>query len=84
MNLPSVESLFECSEQFLQDLQLASLDRGTRRLKAAKIEWNEAVNEFANAEVAAYLRAHREEILDMARRTVEAQTVLQFPARKSA
>lgn len=84
MNLPSVESLFSCSDNFLQDLQLTSLERGSRHLKAAKVEWNEAMNEFANAEVAGYLREHREEILDMARRTVEAQTVLQFPARRTA
>ena len=84
MNLPSVESLFDCSTQFLCDLELASLDRGSRHLKAAKVEWNEAVSEFANAEIARYLREHREEILSLARRTVDTQAVIAFPARKRA
>jgi len=84
-SLPPLEYLFACSEISLQDLELASLDRGAQRLKAAKAEWNEAVTQFANAEVARYLREHRAEMLAMARRTVEEQAVLAFPqARKSA
>lgn len=81
---PSLNFLFECSETTLADLELASLNRGARSLKTAKAEWQAAVNSFVNAEVARYFREHREEILEHARKTVEGQTVLEFPARKSA
>lgn len=79
--LPPLEYLFTCSEMSLQDLELASLDRGAQRLKAAKAEWNEAVSQFANAEVARYFRDHRREILEGARKSLE-QGVLAFPERR--
>jgi hypothetical protein len=79
--LPPLEYLFACSEMSLQDLELASLDRGAQRLKAAKAEWNEAVSQFANAEVARYFRDHRGEIIDTARRTLE-QGALEFPGMR--
>jgi hypothetical protein len=82
--LPPLEYLFTCSEISLQDLEMASFDRGARRLKAAKEEWNEAVTQLANAEVARYFRDHRGQILETARKTLE-QGVLEFPtARKRA
>ena len=83
MSLP-MEYLFESSQQSLCDLELASLNRGSQLLKAVKADWNAAVDEFANAAVARYFREHREEILDMARRTVETQSVIAFPERKTA
>lgn len=80
--LPSLEFLFECSDASLQDLELAALDRSAKRLKAARTEWNEAVSHLAAAEVARYFREHRREILDMARKEVELQAVLEFPAAR--
>jgi hypothetical protein len=82
--LPPLEYLFECSEQSLCDLELACLNRGSQRLKAAKAEWNEAVGQFANAEVARYFRDNRGEMLETARRTVEGQLMMNFPKRRSA
>jgi hypothetical protein len=82
-NLP-LEWLFDCSDLTLQDLELSSLDRGAKFLKGAKADWNAAVSEIAKAEVARYFREHREEILALARRTIEAQTVLTFPSKKLA
>lgn len=79
-----LEWLFDCSNATLQDLELASLDRGAKHLKGAKADWNAAVTEIAKAEVARYFREHREEIMAHARRTIETQTVLEFPAKKTA
>jgi hypothetical protein len=82
--LPSLKFLFDCSDTSLGDLELAALNRGAKHLKAAKTEWNEAVDQFANATVARYFRDHREEILEFAKKTIELQSVLEFPARKRA
>jgi hypothetical protein len=84
-SLPPLEYLFECSQQSLGDLELAYLDRAAQSLKAAKAEWNNAVGQAANAEVVRYFRDHRPEILDMARRTIERQSTIEFPGvRKRA
>lgn len=80
--LPSPEMLFDVSEMTLQDLQLASLDRSARHLKAAKAAWNEAVREEAIALVAAYFFENRADILERARLTLESQTVLEFPQQR--
>jgi hypothetical protein len=83
--IPAPELLFDFSNHSLQDLQMASFDRSARNLKAAKSAWNEAVREEAIALVAAYFLEYREAMLEAARRTVEMQTVLEFPqARKRA
>jgi hypothetical protein len=82
--IPKPEYLFEVSEMTLQDLQLSSLDRSARQLKAAKIAWGEAVREAAIATVAQYFLEERRGILEMARKTMEGQTVLVFPERKTA
>jgi hypothetical protein len=83
--IPKPEELFGYSRTTLQDLQIASLDRAARALKAAKHSWNEAVREEAIAAVAAYFLEHREGMLEAARRTVEVQSVLEFPqGRKRA
>lgn len=84
-SLPSLEFLFECSDKSLQDLELAALDRSSRRLKAARAEWNEAVAQLANANVARYFLDHRQEIVERALRTIDAQHTIEFPQnRKSA
>lgn len=84
-DLPIPELLFDFSRTTLQDLQIASLDRAARSLKAAKAAWNEAVREEALGLIAAYFIEHREAMLENARRTVEVKTTLEFPqARKSA
>lgn len=84
-SLPSLEFLFDCSDKSLQDLELAALDRSAKRLKAAKAEWNEAVAQRANAEVARYFIEHRQEIIERALRTIDTQQVIEFPQnRKSA
>lgn len=83
MNLP-LEFLLNASAQTLSDTQLAAMDRGARHLKAAKVSWNAAIDEFVNAEIAAIFRDRREEILDKARKTIEEQSVIVFPERKRA
>jgi hypothetical protein len=83
--IPVPELLFDFSRTTLQDLQIASLDRAARSLKAAKAAWNEAVREEAIGLIAAYFLEHREAILENARRTIEVKAMLEFPqARKSA
>ena len=84
MDMPPIEWLFDVSNTTLGDLELAELDRGSKRLKAAKAEWNAAVEHFARAEAARYFRDHREEILEHARRTINTQAVLHFPEKKRA
>jgi hypothetical protein len=83
VNLP-LEFLLNASAQTLSDTQLASMDRGARHLKAAKVSWNAAIDEFVNAEIAAIFRDRREEIMERARRTVDGQAVMPFPERKRA
>lgn len=81
-DIPDPEFLFDVSQTTLQDLQLASLDRSARHLKAAKANWNEAVREEAIALVAAYFFENRSQILERARLTLEAQAVLEFPRER--
>lgn len=84
-DLPKPELLFDFSHRTLQDLQIASLDRAARSLKAAKAAWNEAVREEATGLIAAYFIEHRESILEAARQTIEVKATLEFPqTRKSA
>src|SRR5437879_5298009 len=84
-DLPKPELLFDLSKMTLGDLQMWSLDRSSRHLKAAKAAWHEAVREQATALLAAYFLEYRSEMLERARLTVEAQTVIEFPeARKRA
>lgn len=83
MNLP-LEFLLNASDQTLTDSQLASLDRGTRHLKAAKVSWNAAIDEFVNAELSTIFRERRAEILERARQSLDAQSVMPFPERKRA
>lgn len=82
--LPPLQFLIECSEKFLGDLELACLNRSQQCLKAAKIEWEEALAQREAAGVARWLIEHRPHLLEQARRTLEierAQGVLAFPER---
>lgn len=84
--MPSFEYLFGCSDQSLDDLQLAFLNRGSQALKTAKIEWNQAVTEFVNADVVRVFREHRGELLAHAvahaQRTIDVEHTPQFPERR--
>lgn len=84
MEMPPIEWLLDCSETTLQDLELAALNRAQRHMKALKADTEGAINQLATAELARYLRDHRAEILEIARRTIDGQTVIQFPQRKRA
>ena len=81
---PPLEYLLECSLQSLRDLELAALDRSAQSLKRAKLELDEAVAQRELAGVARWLVENRAGILDAARRTLDAQAVLEFPQRKRA
>lgn len=83
--IPKPAMLFDVSRLFLQDLVMASLDRSSRHLKAAKISWTEAVQEQAIAIAAQYFLENREEMQERARHTLDMQSLLEFPqARRSA
>ena len=80
--LPPLEYLLSCSESSLRDLELAALDRAAQCKKRARIEFMEAIAQQEAAGVARYFLEHRGELLEAARRTLEAEPVLPF--RKSA
>lgn len=80
--LPPMEYLLSCSETSLRDLELAALDRAAQCKKRARIEFLEAIAQQEAAGVARYFIEHRSELLEAARRTLEAEPVLPF--RKSA
>lgn len=82
MEMPPIEWLLDCSETTLQDLELAALNRSSRHLKAAKADWSAAVTQMATAELAKYLRKHRNEMLELARKSIEGQAVIEFPAER--
>jgi hypothetical protein len=84
MEMPPIEWLFDCSNTTLQDLELAALNRAQRHMKALKADTEAAVNQLATAELARYMREHREEMIEIARRTIEGQAVIPFPVRKRA
>lgn len=84
MNLPRLEWLLETSKRELQELELASLNRSQRAIKAARLEWEEALAQRSVAEVARWLIENREALLEMGRRTIDQQEVLVFPERKTA
>lgn len=81
-DIPKPEVMFDFSDRTLMDLQLASLDRAARHLKAAKAAWHEAVTEQAIAVVARYFLDHRAAMLQTMRETIEVQSVLEFPQER--
>lgn len=83
--LPSLSYLLDCSEQSLQDVELACLNRSQQCLKAARGEWEEALAQREAAGVARWLIDNRRELLKQASLTLEgAQSTIPFPQRKSA
>lgn len=76
--LPPLEYLLSCSEMSLRDLELAALDRAAQCKKRARIEFLEAIAQQEAAGVARYFIEHRGEILDAARRTLDAEPALPF------
>ena len=81
-SLPPTEYLLSCSEMSLRDLELAALDRAAQCRKRSQIERNEADAQIEQAAVARWLIENRAGMLEAFRRTLDAQTVLEF--RKSA
>lgn len=81
-DLPKPELLFDFSDRTLQDLLLASQDRASRHLKAARAAWNEALQEQATAIVARYFLEYRAAMLDRMRETIDVQSVLEFPQER--
>ena len=75
----SLDYLFSCSALDLQDIELKALDRASRALKSAKVSWQEAATELANAEIARYFRLNRTRIMEEARAVSDLSLVLEFP-----
>ena len=83
--LPPLEYLLDCSENSLQSLELACLNRSQQALKAARIETEEALAQRAVAEVARWLLDNRAELLRQASLTLEGrQSAIPFPRAKTA
>lgn len=61
-SLPAPDLVLNLSDTTLQDLLMASLDRRSRHMKAAKISLEEASREEAIALVAEYFLKYREEL----------------------
>lgn len=87
MNLPSfppLEFLLESSDRTIRELELAALDRSAQALKRSKLEFDEALAQRELAGVARWLIENRAELLAFTRRTLDAQTAIPFPARRTA
>lgn len=83
--LPSLEYLLECSDNSLQDLELACLNRSQQCLRAARSEYEEAIAQREAAGVSRWLIENRRELLKQASLTIEGcQGTIPFPARKTA
>ena len=83
-SLPSLEYLLGCTTKSLQDLELSALNRSQQCIRAVKAEWEEAIDQREMAGVARWLIEHRPYLLEVARRTIEAengQGVLGFPEK---
>ena len=79
--MPALTYLLGCSMGSLQDLELAALGRSSNCLKAARLEWEEAIAQREIAGVARWLIEHRNELLQMASRTVDVRPVEEFPGQ---
>ena len=69
--MPSLRYLLNCSRPSLYDLELASLNRSSNCLRAARLEWEEAIAQREIAGVARWLIENRDALLQMTARTVE-------------
>ena len=78
--IPPLEYLLDCSTKSLQDLELSALNRSQQCLKAAKMEWDEAVAQRECAGVARWLIENRKELLES--RGIEVANF--FPTTKTA
>src|SRR6266704_243148 len=79
---PPLEYLLQCSEKSLGELELSALNRSQQCFRAAKEEMEQALAHREIAGVARWIIEHRPYLLEVARRTIEAesgQSVLQFP-----
>jgi hypothetical protein len=76
---PSLKYLLYCSRESLRDLELVALNRPNNCLRVAKTEWDEAVAQREIAGVARWLVEHRDELLQLTSRTVEAREVPELP-----
>jgi hypothetical protein len=82
--LPSLDFLLTCSQQTLNELELASLDRSSRSLKRAKEEISEGVAQREVAAIARFLIEHRDSIMEEARKIIDLQRRLDFQGKKTA
>ena len=73
--IPKPEVLFNFSDTTLQALLMASLDRESRLIKAAKESWQAAVREEAIALVAEWFLKHKAEIAEQAGIPVDVREV---------
>jgi len=77
--MPSLRYLLNCSAQSLADLELTALNRSSNCLKAARLEWEEAVAQREIAGVARWLIENRDALLQMTSRTVDVRPVEELP-----
>jgi hypothetical protein len=85
--LPSLEFLLTCSLNSLHDLELAGLNRSDQHFKAAKMEIAEGIAQREIAGVARFLIEFRDPLVAMVRKTLDPQTIFEFPGantRKTA
>lgn len=81
--MPSIEYLLECSDQSLQDLELACLNRSQQCVRTARLEIEQAVAQREAAGVARWLIENRRALLDAAHATLGGrQITLVFPGMK--
>ncbi len=77
--MPPLRYLLSCSRESLCDLELASLNRSSNCLKAARLEWYEAVAQREIAGVARWLIENRDALLQMTASTVNVRPVEELP-----
>ena len=79
--MPSLRYLLNCSRQSLYDLELASLNRSSNCLRAARLEWEEAIAQREIAGVARWLIENRDALLQMTARTVDVRPLEELPGQ---
>ena len=76
--MPSLEYLLTCSGNSLEQAELSALNRAGNCMKAAKLEWEQAVAWREVAGVARWLIENRDKLLAEARRSLEAHAIETF------
>jgi hypothetical protein len=79
--MPPLSYLLSCSSQSLYDLELASLNRSSNCLKAARVEWDEGVAQREIAGVARWLIENRDALLQIPARTFDVRPVQELPSQ---